>query len=56
MRKEFGWTRMMRDSQVYAKGRVRHSDHKTVVLKSWHRVFMNTEAQARAAVNVVFLD
>jgi hypothetical protein len=56
VRKEFGWTRMMRDSDVYAKGRVRHSDHKTIVLKSWHRVSMNTEAQARAAVNVVFLD
>ena len=56
IRKEFGWTRMMRDSQVYAKGRVRHSDHKTVVLKAWHQVFMNTEAEASAAVNVAFLD
>lgn len=56
VRKEFGWSRMMRDAQVYAKGRVRHSDHKTVVLKGWHRVFMNTEAEARAAVNVAFLD
>lgn len=56
VRWEFGWTRMMRDAQVYARGRVRHSDHKTVVLKGWHRVFMNTEAEARAAVNVAFLD
>ncbi len=56
VRKEFGWTRMMRDAQVYAKGRVRHSDHKTVVLKGWHQVFMNTEGQARAGANVAFLD
>jgi hypothetical protein len=56
VRKEFGWTRMMRDARVYAKGRVRHSDHRTVVLKGWHEVFMNTEAQSRAAVNVAFLD
>jgi hypothetical protein len=56
VRKEFGWSRMMRDAQVYAKGRVRHSDHKTVVLRGWHRVFMNTEAEAHAAVNVAFLD
>ena len=56
VRNEPGWTRMMRDPELYAKGRMRHSDHKTVVLKGWHRVFMNTEAQARAAVNVAFLD
>ena len=56
VRKQPGWTRMARDPEVYAKGRVRHPDHKTIVLESWHRVFMNTEAQSRAAVNVVFLD
>jgi predicted RNase H-like HicB family nuclease len=56
VRREPGWTRMMRDPELYAKGRVSHSDHKTVVLKGWHRVLMNTEAQARAAVNVAFLD
>jgi hypothetical protein len=55
-RKQPGWTRMTRDPEVYARGRVRHPDHKTVLLRNWHRVFMNTEAQARAAVNVVFLD
>ncbi|HEX9945752.1 MAG TPA: hypothetical protein VGG03_27405 [Thermoanaerobaculia bacterium] len=56
VRKQPGWTRMVRDPEVYAKGRVRHPDHKTIVLEGWHRVFMNTEAQSRAAVNVVFLD
>jgi hypothetical protein len=56
VRKQPGWTRMVRDPEVYAKGRVRHPDHKTIVLEGWHRVFMNTEAQSRAAANVVFLD
>ena len=56
VRKQPGWTRMARDPEVYAKGRVRHPDHKTIVLESWHRVFMNTEAQSPAAANVVFLD
>jgi hypothetical protein len=56
IRRQSGWTRMSRDPEVYARGRVRHSDHRTIVLKSWHRVFMNTEAQSRAARSVVFLD
>ena len=56
VRKQSGWTRMARDPEVYAKGRVRHPDHKTIVLENWHRVLMNTEAQSPAAANVVFLD
>lgn len=50
------WQRMTRDPEVYVKGRVWHSDHKTVVLDGWHRVAMNTEWQAPFARNVVFLD
>lgn len=33
----------VRDAIVYVRGRVRHSDHKTVELKGWHRVQMNDE-------------
>jgi hypothetical protein len=47
---------MLRDSAVFARGEVRHPDHATVVLDGWHRVWMNTENQARAMQNVVFLD
>ena len=50
------WTLMKRNPEVYARGRVRHSDHKTIVLYDWHRVFMNTEDKSAASKNVVFLD
>jgi hypothetical protein len=54
--KGWDWKQMMRDPTVYVRGRVWHPDHKTIVLDSWHRVFMNTEAQAPGARSVVFLD
>lgn len=47
---------MIREPELYAKGRVSHNDHKTIVLDGWHRVLMNTENQARAMSNVAFLD
>jgi hypothetical protein len=52
----WGWRQMMRDPAFYARGRVWHKDHKTVVLDFWHRVAMNTERQASFAPRVVFLD
>jgi len=50
------WRVMKRDMQVYARGRVWHSDHKSIYLDCWHRVLMNTENQAPAMRNLVFLD
>jgi len=44
---------MARGAEVYAKGRVRHPDHKTIVLPFWHRVLPNREV---SSVNVAFLD
>jgi hypothetical protein len=41
---------------VYAKGSVRHPDHATIHLATWHRVLMNTEQAARAMRHVAFLD
>lgn len=54
--KSWGWRIMTRDAQVYARGRVRHADHRTITLHGWHRVIMNTENQSRAMRHVVFLD
>jgi hypothetical protein len=34
---------MQREPEAFAKGRVSHRDHKTLVLRSWHRVVMNAE-------------
>ncbi|HVJ84795.1 MAG TPA: hypothetical protein VM452_04075 [Caulifigura sp.] len=50
------WVIQRRNPEVFVRGRVRHSDHKTIELNGWHRVFMNTENQAAAMRNVVFLD
>ncbi len=47
---------MMKNSNVYAKGCVRHADHATIFLDGWHRVLMNTEAEAKSRTNLAFLD
>lgn len=51
-----GAHRMVRDAEVYARGTVRHGDHKTIKLVGWHKVVMNTEHQAAAMRHVAFLD
>ena len=52
----WGWRPMRRNAGVYVRGRVRHADHKTIVLHGWHRVLMNTETNSLAMRNVAFLD
>jgi len=52
----FAWRRMTRDAEVYARGEVRHRDHKTIDLAGWHRVYMNRERFARHAPQIAFLD
>lgn len=54
--RHYAWTARQRDPSVYVRGRVRHSDHKTIVLGGWHRVLMNTENQSIAMRNVAFID
>jgi hypothetical protein len=50
------WRRMVRDAEVYARGDVRHRDHKTIHLDGWHRVYMNRERFAKHARQIAFLD
>ncbi|MDQ4120341.1 MAG: hypothetical protein M3209_02705 [Acidobacteriota bacterium] len=50
------WRPMRHNAAVYARGRVRHPDHKTIVLDGWHRILMNTENEAPGMNSVVFLD
>jgi hypothetical protein len=54
--KGWAWRTLRRNPSVHVRGRIRHADHKTVVLPGWHRVVMNTETQAKAMRNVAFLD
>ena len=51
-----GWRTMMRDVTAYARGFVKHPDHKTIHLDGWHKVVMNLENKAKAMQMVVFLD
>jgi hypothetical protein len=53
---QFGWRRMVRDPELYARGDIRHRDHKTIDLRCWHRVFMNRERFAKHAPQIAFLD
>lgn len=47
------WRRMSRNPTAYARGRVRHPDHSTILLPGWHRIVGNTEV---ASAQVAFLD
>lgn len=52
----WNWQVRRRNPELYVKGRVSHADHKTIELREWHRVLMNTESQSAAMSHVVFLD
>ena len=52
--KQRGYQRMTRNADVHARGTVRHSDHATIVLDGWHKVYMNRESNLLGAVT--FLD
>lgn len=51
-----GWVTQRRNPGVFVRGKVRHADHKTIVLDGWHRVVMNTETESRAMRHVAFID
>jgi len=55
-KRQLRWVVMRAGAQAYARGRVRHPDHKTIRLDMWHRVLMNTESEAPAMRHLVFLD
>lgn len=50
------WREARADATVFARGRIRHPDHDTIVLPYWHKVVMNTESRSAAMRNVAFLD
>ena len=50
VRKASGWSVMRRNPNVYARGKVRHPDHKTIVLNDWHLVQMNGETRTESLV------
>ena len=50
------WITQRRNPGVFVRGRIRHADHKTIVLNGWHQVLMNTETQSVAMRHVAFID
>jgi hypothetical protein len=50
------FSRQVRNARVMVRGRVSHPDHKTILLRDWHFVHMNTENQSRAMRSVAFID
>lgn len=54
--RNLNWVVQRRNPQVFVRGRVRHADHKTIVLNDWHQVLMNTETEAVAMRHVAFID
>lgn len=53
VQEEPGWRNMVRNPEAFVRGKIRHPDHKTIVLKEWHKVVANREVGSR---NVAFLD
>lgn len=49
------WKLMVRGAGVYARGKVIHPDHRTIILNGWHKIIMNNEGSAVSSSNV-FLD
>ncbi len=55
--KFLNWRDMKRNASVYVKGKIRHADHATLNLDTWHRVLMNTESLSESfGITVTFLD
>ncbi len=50
------WVAQRRNPSVFVRGRVRHPDHKTIILDGWHQVMMNTENESSAMRHVAFID
>ena len=54
--RKLGWVAQRRNPGVFVRGKVRHADHKTIVLDGWHHVLMNTETESVAMRHVAFID
>ncbi|MGQ0637658.1 MAG: hypothetical protein ACT4QC_23895 [Planctomycetaceae bacterium] len=50
------WITRRRNPGVFVRGRIRHADHKTIVLNDWHQVLMNTETESVAMRHMAFID
>jgi len=49
------WGLRMRGAKVFGRGKVKHKDHHTVILKGWHEIHLSTERTASGGSNA-FID
>jgi len=54
--RHWGWSLMRRNMDVFGRGKVKHPDHRTIVLNGWHQILPNREAEAPFIETLVFLD
>jgi len=54
--KNWNWQAQRVNPGVFARGDIRHPDHRTITLHDWHRVLMNTENESRTMSKVAFID
>ena len=54
--RHLNWIAQRRNPSVFVRGRVRHPDHKSIILDGWHQVMMNTENESLAMRHVAFID
>lgn len=50
------WVARRINPSVFVRGRIRHPDHKTILLDGWHQVLMNTENESISMRHVAFID
>jgi hypothetical protein len=51
-----GWAIRRRSPRVFARGEVRHPDHKTVKLEDWRLAARNAESRSTTTRQVAFVD
>ena len=54
--KNWNWQTQRINPGVFARGDIRHPDHRTITLHDWYRVLMNTENESRTMSKVAFID
>lgn len=50
------WRPMVANPKLYVSGKISHPDHKTIDLKGWYLVLVNTESEAASKKHMLFLD
>jgi hypothetical protein len=53
---KYGFMQRQANATVFCRGYVKHPDHDTIILDTWHHIFMNGEKRDRSGATMMFLD